>query len=82
VYSVTTDEQTDQQITALPAEALGSFAEARTLLEIHPWRGDPIHRGNPRGTSADAGVGHAGMITYLILDELRRVDLLEVLRAG
>jgi hypothetical protein len=26
--------------------------------------------------------GHAGMTTYLIMDELRRVDLLEVLRAG
>ena len=26
--------------------------------------------------------GHAGMITYLIMDELRRVDLLEVLWAG
>jgi len=82
VSSVTTDEQTDQQITALPAEALGSFAEARTLLEIHPWSGDPIHRGNPEGPVRTLAFGHAGMITYLIMDELRRVDLLEVLWAG
>ncbi|MGH3897248.1 MAG: hypothetical protein ACRDTA_03160 [Pseudonocardiaceae bacterium] len=82
MYSVITDEQTDQQIAALPAEVLGSFAEARTLLEIHPWSGDPIHRGNPEGPVRTLAFGHAGMIIYLIMEELRRVDLLEVLWAG
>lgn len=82
MYSVTTDEQTDQQIAALPADALGSFAEARTLLEIQPWSGDTIHRGNPGGPVRTLAFSHAGMITYLVIDELRRVDLLDVLWAG
>jgi hypothetical protein len=33
VYEVTTDEQSYQQIDALPVEALAPFAEARAMLE-------------------------------------------------
>jgi hypothetical protein len=36
VYEVTTDEQSQQQIDALPAAALASFAEARAALELAP----------------------------------------------
>lgn len=49
VYAVLTDEQTEQQIAALPTTALAALAEARCLLEIHPWSGDPIQKDNPNG---------------------------------
>jgi len=81
VYTVETDERTDQQIVALPA-ALAAFAQARALVEIHPWSGDPIHRYNPKGAVRTLAFGSAGMIIYLVLEDLRRVDLLEVLWAG
>jgi hypothetical protein len=39
LYTVTTDNQSQQQIDALPVEALAPFAEARAMLEIAPWNG-------------------------------------------
>ncbi len=36
MYEVTTDEQSQQQIDALPADALAPFAEARAALELAP----------------------------------------------
>jgi hypothetical protein len=49
------------------------------LLEVHPWGGDSIHRDNPDGPVRTLPFGPAGMLSYLILDADRRVDLLEVL---
>jgi hypothetical protein len=84
VYRVTTDERSQPQIDALPKEARAVFAEARVLLEIAPWSGESLNADNP-----DAGVrtliyGPAGqgMITYLILEDQRRVDILDVLWIG
>jgi len=81
VYRVTTDERSQPQVDALPAEALVAFAEARAMLEVAPWGGDPFDDEN-----ADApvrtlpfGVIHQGLLTYLILERERRVDLLDVL---
>jgi hypothetical protein len=34
VYEITTDEQSQQQIDALPSDALASFAEAHAALEL------------------------------------------------
>lgn len=82
MYTVETDEQSDQQIAARPAAALPPFLEARTLLEVHPWSGDPIHRGNPEGPVRTLTFGSSGMIIYLIMEDLRRVDVLDVLWAG
>lgn len=82
MYTVETDEQSDQQIAALPTAALSAFLEARILLEVHPWSGDPIHCGNPEGPVRILAFGRSGMITYLIMEDLRRVDVLDVLWAG
>lgn len=82
MYTVATDEQTNEQIAALPSAALAAFAEARTLLELHLWSPDSINGGNPEGPVRVLAFGYAGMIIYLILEDQRRVDLLEVLWAG
>ena len=60
------------------------FAEARVMLEVSPWSGESLNAANP-----DAGVRtltfgptDQGMITYLILEDQRRVDILDVLWIG
>jgi hypothetical protein len=79
VYRVVTDDLVQQQIDALPSEALAEFAELRTLLEIHPWSGEPLHKKNPRGVlTMSFGQQGEGLGYYLILEDQRRVDLLTV----
>jgi hypothetical protein len=81
VYEVTTDEQSRAQIDALPAEALAPFAEVRAVLEVAPWSGDSLNDANPDAAvrSIAFGRGHEGLVTYLILDDQRRVDVLDVM---
>lgn len=84
MYHVETDEQAQQQIDHLPAHALAAYAELRTLLEVSPWSGDPINEANPDAEvrTLTFGAHHEGMVTYLILDDQRRVDVLSVLWIG
>jgi hypothetical protein len=84
LYSVTTDDQSQQQVDALPAVALAPFAEARAMLEVAPWGGAPYHQHTPDSpmralTPCPAGQGD---VVYLILDDLRRVDILVVVWLG
>lgn len=84
MYEVTTDERSQAQIAALPADALAPFAEARTALELAPWNGRPYHARQPDGPMRTLTFGpHSeGKIVYLILDDQRRVDLLVVVWLG
>jgi len=83
LYTVTTDHQSQQQVDALPVEALAPFAEARAILEIAPWNGAPYHKSKPDSPMRALTFGPAGQgdIVYLILDDLRRVDILVVVSA-
>ncbi|WP_214401067.1 hypothetical protein [Pseudonocardia lacus] len=81
MYRVTTDEQSQPQVDALPAAALAAFAEARTMLEVAPWNGAPYHRGSPDSPmrALTFGPRSEGDIVYLVLEDQRRVDILVVL---
>lgn len=81
MYRVTTDQQSQPQIEALPPDALAPFAEARATLEVAPWAGDSLNDDNPDAPirSLTFGPNRQGLITYLILDRQRRVDVLDVL---
>lgn len=81
MYEVTTDEQSQAQIDALPAPALAAFAEARAAIELAPWSGRPFHRRRPDSPMRawTFGPHGEGDIVYLILEDQRRVDLLVVL---
>ena len=57
MYQVTTDEQSQPQIDALPPDALAPFAEARVVLEVTPWGGDS--RGGGPGGLGGTGGGQA-----------------------
>jgi hypothetical protein len=84
VYRVETDEQAQKQVDALPARALASYAEIRTLLEVSPWGGDPVNARNAESQVRFLTFGpeHEGMVTYLILENQRRVDVLQVIWVG
>lgn len=79
MYYVDTSPEAQEQLDALPHEALTAYAEARTFLEVSPWEGWSYNRRNPDAPMRTVTFGNAGLITYLILDEQRRVDVLRVL---
>jgi hypothetical protein len=84
VYRVVTDDEVQQQLAALPADALPFVAELRTLLEVDPWAGDPVNDQNPDGPVRvlPFGPAHEGLVAYLVLQEQRRVDLLQIIWLG
>lgn len=84
MYTVTTDDESQQQVDALPTEAPAPFAELRTMLEVAPWADAPYHRLKPDSTmrTYPFGPNDAGIAVYLILDDQRRVDILKVLWMG
>ena len=82
MYEVTTDEQSQSQIEHLPAAALVAFAEARAALEVAPWTaGTPYHPHRPDGPMRALSFGDRGQgdIVFLVVEKLRRVDLLMVM---
>ncbi len=84
MYRVDTDEQVQQQIDTFPVEAMPFIAELRTLLEVNPWGGDPLNDQNQNGPvrTLTFGPDHEGLAAYLIMDDLRRLDLLQVTWLG
>jgi hypothetical protein len=84
VYEVVADAHTRAQVDALPVSALAGFAEVRAVLEIAPWSGEPLNAANPEGPVRTMvfGVERRGLLTYLVLEDQRRVDLLDVLWLG
>lgn len=48
------------------------------MLELTQWNGAPLHKENPGGAVRTLPFGRFGMIIYLILDDLQRVDVLNV----
>lgn len=49
MYRVVDHDQVQEQVAALPAEALSVYSEARTLLEVAPWSGSPYRKDKPNG---------------------------------
>jgi hypothetical protein len=81
-YEVEVDLEAREQIAALPAGALLALAEALAMLELTPWNGPPLNKNHPDGEVRTLPFGGAGLITYLILDDQERVDVLKVLWMG
>ena len=81
MYEVTADEQAQAQIEALPVEALAFLAEARAMLEVAPWNGEPINAENRDAPvpTLTFGPDSQGLAVYLILEDRRQVDLLKIL---
>ena len=78
MYRLTTDEQSSAQIAALPAEALVSYAEIVGVLGLIPWQGEPTNGEKPDAPVRALAFGGL-MVTYLILEDQLRVDIVDVL---
>jgi hypothetical protein len=66
VYRVSLDPIAEDQINAIPQEALSPLAELFTLLETAPWSGGPFNPANPRGNMLTHSFGELGLATYLV----------------
>jgi hypothetical protein len=84
VYSVETVPEVDDQVAALPSEALAGYAELLVVLEVAPWGGDPFKRERPDGNMRTMTFGDdgQGLLTYLILEDQRRVVIILMLWLG
>jgi hypothetical protein len=81
-YRLDVDPVAQAQIRALPSAALVALAEVMSMLELTPWSGLPINEDNPEGNVRVLPFGTAALITYLVLEDQQRVDVLEVLWVG
>jgi len=84
VYSVDIDSEVDEQISALPAAALPSFAELMVLLEVAPWSGNAYNRKRPEANMRTQTFGndHEGLVIYLVIEDQRRVSVVRVIWGG
>lgn len=78
MYRLSLDPVAEDQISAVPPEALRPLAELFTLLETAPWSGQPFNPADPRGNMLTHVFGEAGLATYLVLEEQREVYLLRI----
>jgi hypothetical protein len=80
VYRIVPDAAVSEQVAALPAEALQSYAEVLEVLQLTPWNGRPQHPANPNAAVRRwaFGPGQAGQVVYLILEDQREIHLLLV----
>ena len=78
MYLVDTRGEAMEQIEALPAKALVPLAEALVVLRIIPWNGDSINESNPEAPVRTLPFGGLGLITYLVVEAERQVDVLRV----
>lgn len=84
MYAVETDDVAAEQVAHLPQEALPAFGSLLDLLELHPWSGDAYNRQRPDGAVRNLffGPGNKGMATYLILEDQRRVAIVNIAWCG
>jgi hypothetical protein len=84
VYRVEPDPAALEQIAALLLEAFKGFVEARKVMQLVPWNGRPYNKDKPDEPMRELvfGPDGRGVVTYLILEDQRRVDVLLVQWAG
>lgn len=47
MYGLVVYPEAQEQVEALPGEALEGYAEVLGVLELAPWSGEPQHKSNP-----------------------------------
>jgi hypothetical protein len=84
LYRVEHDPAVVEQLDALPLDALTGYAQAHEVMGLVPWNGRPYNRDKPDGNMRELvfGPGGRGTVTYLILEDQQRVDVLLVQWAG
>jgi hypothetical protein len=78
VYKITLDLVAEEQIAAVPEQALHPLAELFALLETAPWSGQPYDPSNPKANMLTHTFGERGLATYVVMDEQREVYLIRI----
>lgn len=81
MYAVDTDAEVNEQVAALPAQALPLYAELMAMLAVSPWSGEIYNQERPHTANMRThpfGPNAEGFIIYLILEQERRVSVLRV----
>lgn len=78
-YQLDVDPLALAQVRALPPAGAAAASEAFAVLELVPERGEPLNADNPQGGLYQLPFGDGrGLITYLLLEDQGRVDVLVV----
>ncbi|MGH3912838.1 MAG: hypothetical protein ACRDTC_05430 [Pseudonocardiaceae bacterium] len=79
MYRVTTDIESAEQVSALPVEAFAGYIAVVGVLELVPWNGRPYIDVDPDGRMRQwvFGPRSEGLVTYMILEDQQRVDVLK-----
>ena len=77
-FALDVDVSAQAQIEALPPRALPALAVAFDVLRQAPGSGDPYNDDKPDGVMRTLPFGSGGFITYLIVEDRQRVDILVV----
>ncbi|RJQ79422.1 hypothetical protein D5S17_10430 [Pseudonocardiaceae bacterium YIM PH 21723] len=83
-YLINLDDLSSVQLEALPIRTLQSVAEVFTMLELTPENGRPINDENPECAVLQVIFGEhsEGIISYLLLPDQQRVDIVHILWLG
>lgn len=83
-YKIDIDPAVVDQIHALTPEAVAALPEVFAVLELAPWNGLLYNKQLPDGSMRELlfGAGGQEKVTYLILENQRRVDVLKVMWLG
>ncbi|GLX02692.1 hypothetical protein [Microtetraspora sp. NBRC 16547] len=78
MYKLIVDPVAEEQIAALPDEALRPLAELFTLLETAPWSGTPYNSAKPKANMLTHAFGERGLATYVALEHQRETYLVRI----
>lgn len=80
MYEIRPHPEAAEQIAALPRDVREGYDEAAEVMRLVPWNGEPVNDANPDGAVRQLWFGSdaAGLVTYLVLEDLRRVDVISV----
>ena len=81
MYDLVTYEEARAQVAALPVEALIAYAHVLDVLQLTPWNGPSINSENPDGAVRLWTLDRL-IVTYLVLEDQQRVDVIDVVWPG
>ncbi len=84
MYAIEPYPDVEEQIAALPETASAGYREAVEVLRLVPWNGQSLNKNNPDAEVRQLvfGPDGKGLVTYLILEDQQRVDVLQVTWMG
>jgi hypothetical protein len=84
MYQIRTDEEAQATLDALSVDVLERYIGVLDVLELTPWNGTPLNKTNPDGAMRTMTLGPRdnGLITYLVVEDVQRVDVISVCWAG